>query len=130
MEFIVGCSARQQESKARTIHTIKKPLACSCITRGHLLIDRKEGNPSHEGLTFNRSELEGGLQKSTEVIEGLGGRTVKVVGNEAKWTAEVVKRWSHRDVVRNLELVPPLPCIVTIANVLALGVWIIRLEIN
>ena len=69
-----------------------------------------------------RSELEGGFQKSTEVIEGLGGRAIKVVGSEAKWTAEVVKRWSHRDVVCNLELVPPLPCIVAIGNVIAAAI--------
>jgi hypothetical protein len=63
-----------------------------------------------------RSELEGGLHKSTKVIEGVVGGTIKVVGGVTKWATQVVKSRSHRDIVCDLELIPPLPCIVTISN--------------
>ena len=33
---------------------------------------KKIEDPSKEGSIFNRSELEGGLHKSTEVVEGVG----------------------------------------------------------
>ena len=40
---------------------------------------KKIEDPSKEGSIFNRSELEGGLNKSTEVVEGVAA-TVSTEG--------------------------------------------------
>ena len=63
-----------------------------------------------------RSELEGGLNKSTEVVEGgiitIATNCVTATVSEiAIRAAEVIDRRSHRNVVSDLELVPKLPCI-------------------
>ena len=71
-----------------------------------------------------KSELEGGLQKTAEVVELVVAVVLTIttewtaltVGQIAIWTTEVVDRRSHRDVVGDLELVPPLPGVVAISN--------------
>ena len=71
-----------------------------------------------------RSELEGGLEETAEVVELVVAVVLTIatewtaltVGQIAIWTAEVVDRRSHRDVVGDLELVPPLPGVVAISN--------------
>ena len=71
-----------------------------------------------------RSELEGGLEEATEVVELVVAVVLTIatewtalaVGQVAIRTAEVVDRRSHRNVVGDLELVPPLPGVVAISN--------------
>ena len=85
---------------------------------------KRKKDPSRKGSIFQGSELEGGLQDAAEVVELVVAIVSTVategyavtVGQIAIWTAEVVDRRSHRDVVGDLELVPPLPGVVAISN--------------
>ena len=82
-------------------------------------------DPSKEGSSFKRSELEGSLQESTKVVELVifvvltatteGSRLT--ISQITVRTAEVVDSRSHRNVVSDLELIPPLPGVVAISNV-------------
>ena len=68
-----------------------------------------------------RSELEGGLNKSTEVIEGVvatisANNVATTVCQVTIRTAEVVDRRSHSDVVCDLEGIPEFPSVVAVSN--------------
>ena len=79
------------------------------------------------------SELEGGLQETAEVVELIVAVVLTIatewtaltVGQIAIRTAEVVNRRSHRDVVGDLEPVPPFPGVVAICNEVRLIVEVV-----
>ena len=63
---------------------------------------------------IGRSELEGGLNKATEVGEGIATGNCTAFSTEG--SAEVVDGGGDADVVGNLELVPPLPGVVAVVG--------------
>ena len=80
-----------------------------------------------------RSELEGGLEEAAEVVELVVAVVLTIatewtaltIGQIAIRTAEVVDRRSHRDVVGDLELVPPLPGVVAVCNEVRLTIEVV-----